>query len=304
MHLKLRHLEVFHAVMEEGSVSKAAERLHLTQPAISIALTRLEDMLGYQLFHRAKGHFAPRPEAYLLHDDAELSIMAVEQFANRARLLKTGGAGLIRVGTIGAPAFSLLPRLVAGYTAENPSVEIDMQIRSSTKIAYLVGNGQLDIGIVEAPVAAPSLQVQNFHLPCVCIFPAGCDLEHKACITPRDLADHRLIGIQDRNQVDRQVQAVCADAGVEVRASVHGFFFAAVRRLVAEGAGIAIVDALNGCQALNDGVLWRAFAPEIRYHTAVITKTGAELSVPAQAFVNRLSDEMAAAANAVEGGAV
>lgn len=83
MHLKLRHLEVFHAVMEEGSVSKAADRLHLTQPAISIALSRLEDMLGFPLFHRSKGHFAPRPEAYLLHMDAELSILAVEQFSNQ-----------------------------------------------------------------------------------------------------------------------------------------------------------------------------------------------------------------------------
>lgn len=278
--------------MEEGSVSKAAERLHLTQPAISIALTRLEDMLGYQLFHRAKGHFAPRPEAYLLHEDAELSIMAVERFANRARLIKSGGTGLIRVGTIGATAFGLLPQLVAKFTAENPRVEIDMQIRSSNKISYLVGNGQLDIGLVEAPVAAPSLYSQQFTLPCVCIFPTGSELERKACITPQDLADHRLIGIQDSNQVDRQVRSVCADAGLEVQAPLHGFFFAAVRRLVAEGAGVAIVDALNGCLDLTDGVSWRVFAPEVQYKVALITKTDTQLSQPAQAFLQRLEGDM------------
>jgi DNA-binding transcriptional LysR family regulator len=292
MHLKLRHLEVFHAVMEEGSVSKAADRLYLTQPAISIALSRLEDMLGFPLFHRSKGHFAPRPEAYLLHADAELSIMAVEQFSNRARQIKQGGTGLLRVGALGASAFGLLPQLVARFTADNPLVEIDLRVRSSHQISYLVSNGQCDIGLVEAPVAAPSLEAQQFSLPCVCIFPAGSALEQKDCITPRDLAEHRLIGIQDSNQVDRQVRAVCAEAGFEVRAPIHGFFFAVVRRMVAEGAGIAIVDALNGCQQYNDGVSWRPFAPAVHYNTALIVKAGAEQSVPARAFIQLIRNEM------------
>lgn len=292
MHLKLRHLEVFHAVMEEGSVSKAADRLHLTQPAISIALSRLEDMLGFPLFHRSKGHFAPRPEAYLLHMDAELSILAVEQFSNRARQIKQGGTGLLRVGAIGAAAFGLMPKLVSRYTADNPLVEIDLRVRSSQQISYLVGNGQYDIGLIEAPVAAPSLESEAFSLPCVCIFPSDSGLSEKKVIAPRDLAEQRLIGIQDSNQVDRQVRAICAAEGIELRASVHGFFFAVARRMVAEGAGVAIVDALNGCLPLNDGVSWRPFAPEMCYETALIVKAGAELSLPAQAFIQMIRDAM------------
>lgn len=296
MHLKLRHLEVFHAVMEEGSVSKAADRLHLTQPAISIALSRLEDMLGFPLFHRSKGHFAPRPEAHLLHMDAELSILAVEQFSNRARLIKQGGTGLLRIGALGASAFGLVPQLVARFSADNPMVEIDVSVRSSHQISYLVSNGQCDIGLVEAPVAAPSLDVEQFSMPCVCIFPAGSSLEQKERVTPLDLAEHRLIGIQDSNQVDRQVRVVCAEAGVEINAPVHGFFFAVVRRMVAAGAGVAIVDALNGCLPLNDGVTWRPFTPEVQYNTALIVKAGAELSVPARAFIELIRQEMAASA--------
>jgi DNA-binding transcriptional LysR family regulator len=304
MHLKLRHLEVFHAVMEEGSVSRAADRLHLTQPAISIALSRLEAMLGYPLFHRSKGHFTPRPEAYLLHVDAELSIMAVEQFANRARQIKQGGTGLIRVGAIGAAAFGLLPRLVAAHCAENPRVEIDLQVRSSARISHLVGNGQLDIGLIEAPTAAPALDAEEFALPCVCILPRACDLASRAVITPADLRDQRLIGIQDSNQVDRQVRHVCAEAGVEIRCAVHGFFFAVVRRMVAEGAGVAIVDALNGCEALEDGVTWRPFAPAIRYRIATVTKTGAAPSVAARAFLGRVRGALHDRAGAPGGPAV
>lgn len=292
MHLKLRHLEVFHAVMEEGSVTKAAEKLNLSQPAISTALTKLEEMLGYSLFHRSKGHFTPRPEAFLLNADAELSLMAVEQFANRARLIGEGGVGLVRVGAFGAPAFALLPELVSAFVTDHPLVEVDLQVRSSTQIAHLVANGQLDIGLVEAPVAAASISASEITLPCVCIMREDDGMAEKPVIRPADLAGQRLIGIQTGNQVDRQLLEACSAAEVEIRTSVRGFFFAVVRRMIAAGGGVALVDALNGMQALGDGVVWRAFEPRIDYRIALITKAGAPLSKPARDFSARLVEAL------------
>lgn len=297
MHLKLRHLEAFHAVMEEGSVSKAAERLCLTQPAVSLALSRLEELVGYSLFHRSKGHFTPRPEARLLHADAELSMMAVEQFSNRARLIKQGGLGLVRAGAIGAMAFGLMPKLAAQFASDHPLVEVDLQVRSSSRIAWLVGNGQLDIGLVEAPAAAASVEAKTFSLPCVCVFPSGCGLESRKRVTPADLAGRRMIGIQESHQIDRQLRAAFAEAGVELRIASRGFFFALVRRMAAEGAGAGIVDALNGRQRLGDGVSWRPFAPEIRYSVALISKRGASLSTPARRFAERIEEELSSAAS-------
>ena len=292
MHLKLRHLEVFHAVMEEGSVTKAAERLNLSQPAISTALTRLEEMLGCALFYRSKGHFTPRPEAFLLNKDAELALMAAEQFANRGRLIGRGGIGLVRIGAIGAPAFALLPELISAFVTDHPLVEVDLQVRSSTQISYLVANGQLDIGLIEAPVAAASIAATEIALPCVCIIRENSELAAKHIITPQDLTGQRLIGIQKGNQVDRQLRAVCSGAGVEIETTVQGFFFAVVRRMISAGGGVALVDALNGMQALNDGVVWRRFEPRIDYRVAMITKVGAELSKPARDFSDRLNGSL------------
>ncbi len=288
MHLKLRHLEVFHAVMEEGSVSKAAEALNLSQPAISTALTRLEEMLGYGLFFRSKGHFTPRPEAFLLHADAELSLMAVEQFSARARLIGQGRAGLIRVGSIGAAAMSILPELVSSFTRDNPLVEIDLQVRSSNRISYYVSNGQLDIGLIEAPAAAAGISSIELPVPCVCIFHESSELAQHSVITPKDLAGQRLIGIQNGHQVDRQIIDVCSQAGVELEITVRGFFFAVVRRMVSHAGGVAIVDALNGMQPFGDGVLWRPFEPGINYRMALIIKSGAAPAKPAAEFADRV----------------
>lgn len=294
MQIKIRHLEVFHAVMEEGSVSKAAERLNLSQPAVSIALSNLEDLLGFPLFHRAKGHFSPRPEAFQLHADAELSIMAVERFANMAKLVQRGALGYIRVGSFGGAALSLLPGLLSRFSDSYPQVQIDLQVRSSAQIAYLVGNGQLDLGLVEAPAAAANISTQEFESECVCIMREDDALAAQATITPHDLEDRSIVGIDAGNQVERELQRVCNDAGVELRIGIRGFFFAVVRRIIAEGGGIALVDRYNGLQNLGDGVVARPFLPAVPYRVALIANVEARLSQPAIDLSERVVQALSA----------
>jgi DNA-binding transcriptional LysR family regulator len=292
MHLKLRHLEVFHAVMEEGSISKAADRLFLTQPAISIALTKLEEMLGYSLFHRSKGHFEPRPEAYLLKQDAASAILAVEHFANRAHLVGEGRVGLIRVGALGLTSINLLPKLVAEFTERRPLLDIHMKVLPSSQVTHMVGNGQLDIGIVETPVTSPSLSARPVLLPGVCIMKESSPLADQKVITPQLLADQNLIGILDGNLMERQLQRLLSEAGIEYRPRIKGLMFAMVRRLVADGVGIAIVDAITGCLPMHDGVVWRPFEPAVKYEVALITKSGAIMSSLAEEFADQLYDRL------------
>jgi len=90
MHIKLRHLEVFNALFEAGSVSRAAERLNLSQPAVSIALSNLEDQTGFRLFHRDRGFFAPTNEALLLRDEVQQGITALARVDKRAEEIRSG----------------------------------------------------------------------------------------------------------------------------------------------------------------------------------------------------------------------
>lgn len=297
MQIKIRHLEVFHAVMEEGSVSKAAQRLNLSQPAVSIALSNLEDLIGFPLFHRAKGHFSPRPEAFQLQADAELSIMAVERFANMAKLVQSGASGYIRVGSFGGPALSLLPGLLSRFSNSFPQVQIDLQVRSSAQIAYLVGNGQLDLGLVEAPAAAANIVAREFESACVCIMREDDALASRLTIGPHDLAARPIVGIDAGNQVERALHRICNEAGVELRIGVRGFFFAVVRRIIAEGGGIALVDRYNGTQNLGDGVVARPFLPGVPHRVALITNIDARLSQPAIDLSERVAQALSASAH-------
>ncbi len=93
MSLKIRHLEVFNALFEAGSVSQAAQRLNLTQPAVSIALSNLEEELGFRLFHRNRGFFAPTGEAAQLRGEITLGLMALARVDRRADEIRQGWAG-------------------------------------------------------------------------------------------------------------------------------------------------------------------------------------------------------------------
>lgn len=285
MHLKLRHLQVFHAILEEGSVTKAATRMGISQPAISVALSTLEELLGYTLFHRSKGYFSPTPEAYLLQADADLAILAFEQFANRGRLIGHGNVGLIRIGTIGTTTANLMPEIISDFTRENEQVEIQLQVRSSSQIAYLVSNAQMDIGIVESPAAAPNISSTDISIPCVCILHKNDPLAAEQIITPVMLKNRKLLSVYEGHSVDRQINDAFNAAGIDRQSNVHCYFFSIMRKLVSENNGIAIVDALNGCFNANDNIVWRRFEPKINYDLAIITKAKTSQLLPILKFV-------------------
>ena len=188
MHLKLRHLEVFNALMEAGSVSHAAARLNVTQPAVSVALANLEKELGFRLFHRSRGFFAPTVEAMRLHAEAEQGLLALARIERWAEELRDRTLGSIVVASNGAAAINLMPRLVAEFQVDHPGIRIDLKVWSSRRVAAWVSGRQVDVGLIDAPVPVAGLVTEVFRLPCVCVLPEGDPLAREAVIRPAMLA--------------------------------------------------------------------------------------------------------------------
>ncbi len=293
MHITVRHLEVFHAVMEAGSVSRAAEVLNLTQPAVSIALSKLEDELGYALFHRSKGYFAPTARAQMLHVEAEQGLLAIERVRTRAREIGEGGYGSLSVASNGATAINLLPWLIAEFQKDHPGFRIDVQIRSSRKIASWVAGRQSDIGLLDAPVPIPGLPAEIFRMPCVCIMQAGDPLADCETVTPEMLAGRAVVAVTGDHDIDRRLDRICAERGIPIERPVSASYFAIVRNLVSAGAGIGIVDKLNGTVAREDGVIWRRFEPDIFFELALVVGSESTLSAPGRAFLALLRERLA-----------
>ena len=271
MQLKLRHLEVFTALLEAGSVSRAAERLNLSQPAVSIALGNLEAELGFRLFHRERGYFAPTAEAMQLHDEVAQGLRAVARIERRAAEIRTGATGGVSIATNGALAINFLPRLIAGFRSDNPGVGVELRVHSSRQIAAWVAAGQIDIGLIDPPVPVAGLSAETFRLECVCVMRAEDPLAAEPVVTPQHLRDRSIVGVTGDHAVDRQLEALLSRTGTPVKREATSYFFAIGRNIVAAGGGVAIIDPVNGKADLGDGVVWRRFEPRIEHETAMIT---------------------------------
>ena len=110
--MNLRQIEVFHAVMIKGSTVGAAEMLHVTQPAISTTLKRMQDELGLALFVTASGRLTPTPEARALFAQARALQQDVESMRRLARMLALGKVGSLRLGIVPAISEGALAAIV------------------------------------------------------------------------------------------------------------------------------------------------------------------------------------------------
>ncbi|MFY9239303.1 MAG: LysR substrate-binding domain-containing protein [Roseovarius sp.] len=292
MRIKLRHLEVFTALFEAGSVSRAAERLSLSQPAVSIALSHMEEELGFRLFHRDRGFFAPTSEALLLHDEVLQGLAAIGRVDQRAAEIRSGAAGSIVVGTNGAMALNFLPGIIAEFQRDFPGTHVELRVHSSRRIASWVSNGQVDIGLMDAPVPVGGLSTEVFEMECMCILPKADPLASKAIITPIDLDGRAVIAFMGDHPVDRQLGQAMADAGAVLNPVSSATFYAIARSMVAAGAGIALIDPVHAVAELNDGVVARRFAPGVLHEQAMVTARGVPMGIAASQFQNRLREAL------------
>lgn len=283
--------------MEAGSVSRAAERLNLTQPAVSLALSAFEKELGFPLFHRTKGYFAPTGEAQALHAETEVGLLALTRIERRAAEISSGRVGSISIASNGAVAINLLPWLIADFQKHYPEIYVDLKIRSSRQIAMFASGRQVDIGLIDAPVPVTGLHSTIFKLPCVCVFQEGDPLGKETVIRPEMLAGRSVIAITGDHTVDKAVDSLVAEAGIRIERRVSCSYFAIARNLVRAGAGIALIDALNGTRKLDDGTDWRPFEPGIHFELALITPSDQPMEAAASTFYSALMKYLSACAD-------
>lgn len=288
MPLKLRHLEVFNALLEAGSVSRAAKRLNLTQPAVSIALGNFEAELGFRLFHRERGYFAPTNEAILLHEEVAQGLWAISQVEQRAVDIRSGRTGGVSIATNGVLAFNFLPELLASVQRDMPDIRVEIKVHSSRQIASWVASHHIDIGLIDPPVPVAGLDAEVFEFECVCAMHKDDPLAKLDVVHPQSLDGRSIISITGDHMIDRQLDALLSETDTVVAKSASSYYFALARNLVAAGVGVAILDPINGKIDLRDDVIWRPFLPRINNQLAVIKAKAQPLAQTAVEIHSRI----------------
>jgi DNA-binding transcriptional LysR family regulator len=150
--MNLQQLRHFVTLAEAGSFRKAAERLHMTQPPLSVSIRRLEEDLGVVLFSRDVGGVRLTAAGTSVLEQARSALFYLQQIRDVARAVTGGEGGCLRVGFIGSATFALLPRMLPVYLQRFPRVRLELQESTTEEILALVNDRVLDVGLIRYPV--------------------------------------------------------------------------------------------------------------------------------------------------------
>ena len=260
--MELRHLRYFAAVAETRHFGRAAERLHLAQPALSQAVRQLESELGVSLFTRTTRQVQLTPAGEFLFREAQRVLESVEQSASGVRRIAEGRLGMVRIGFTGTAAFTQLPRVARLIKRELPGValEIHADLLTPSQVDAL-GDGRLDLGVLRPPVSREGLSVRTVTRErLVVALPGDHRLVEEPDLAVADLRAEPFVMYADSHSaVNEAVLRSCRDAGFTPHREHEAPGTAVLLALVAAGLGVALIPESVQASPLR-GVVFRDVA--------------------------------------------
>lgn len=252
--------------MDAGSFTAAAERMFVTQPAVSRLIRDMEDSIGFPLFERCKGRVMPTVEARSLHEVVQRSFLGIGMIAAEAREIREFRSGSLRIAAMPAVALQFLPRVLTAFSRANDGITVSLQIRSSTKVAEWLGAQQADLGI--SSEHAPVLGTKQDILcsgPLVAVVPRGHRLDGATSVAPADLAGEALIALSAELPVRQRIEEAFAAAGVPLIIRIEVQLSTAICEFVRAGAGLGLVDPISAHEHSDRDLVAIPFEPEVPF---------------------------------------
>ena len=156
-----RRLQVFHTVARQLSFTKAAESLHMTQPAVTFQVRQLEEYFNTRLFDRTHNRISLTEAGQRVYEYADRIFSLYAEMENSVRDLTGEVSGVLMLGASTTIAEYMLPALLGDFKAKYPEVSIRLQVANTDGIVSMVENNTIDLGVVEAPVSNKNLVVDT-----------------------------------------------------------------------------------------------------------------------------------------------
>jgi DNA-binding transcriptional LysR family regulator len=256
--MELYQLRGFAAVAEQGHLTRAADRLHVSQPALSAQIKALEDELGAELFERVPSGMALTSAGKRLLPLAQSVLAAAQTLQNEAAALRGEVAGHVRLGTLSDPEFVRLPRFLAEAVERHPLLEIEMHHEVSGAAFAKVRDGELDASfyygdLTHAAVSSLALREFEFRVVAPAAWRDRVEGAHFAALAEEPwiltppISTHRVLS-------DRLFQK----HGITPARLVEADNEAVIRSLVVAGLGIALMreDLAEAAAAAGEVCVW------------------------------------------------
>ncbi len=263
----LKSLVIFKTLYEQGTATRAAKELGITQSGVSRSLAQLEDNIGMALFIRHKKRLIPMPEADELYGEILSLIDNLEEMKHSIVALREFGASRMRFASAPALGFAFVPKLIANILKINPKYSIYFDIMPSPEVVRSIEAGHFDAGFVTLPVNTQALVVEElFSVKAVCLVPKNHPLAEAELITPRDLSGQHLVIPNQPNLAADQLLALINENNIRIAGKTEANI-AAICSLVSNGVGISLINPITAFDNLGvarDFVV-KPFEPSFHY---------------------------------------
>ena len=275
--LGLRHVEVIYAVMLTGTITGAAAKLSVSQPAISNCVKDAEDRLGFPLFTRQYGRIFPTERALAIFSEIERSFTGLEAINTLCCALREQQWDRLVISSTPAWATAVLPRVLHDYLSEYPQLRCSVITRSSEYVQSLVSSCKADIGF--GLYSPPIPEVEQWEIakaPLLCTLPKNHPLATRSRIHITDIAFERLITFSSVEGTDDLINEAFALYGIEPLSVVECPAALTVCAMIEAGVGIGLVHQISTHIFRDRNIVCLPFEPEISISMCAYWRTGHE----------------------------
>ena len=238
--LTLRHFRYFEALAQHGHFGRAAEACGVSQPALSIQMKELEEIVGLPLVERGARQIRLTGfgEVFLLR--VRDILRSVEELASLARTGSEELSGRLRVGVIPTVAPYLLPRVIQGLSERFPELDLRLREAVTQKLVGDLIEGRLDVAIVALPISEPSLEEQQLFTEEFVLVRPLADAE-KPVPPPESLREMRLLLLEEGHCFRDQALAFCKLPSASPRDIMEGSSLSTLVQMVGAGIGVTLI---------------------------------------------------------------
>ncbi len=252
--MELRHLRYFVGVAEEENVSRAALKLHVSQPALSRQIRDLEDELGFLLLERSAKSVRLTEAGRTFLTEAQAVLQRAEDAVKAARAIATGGSGELHVGYAPSLTARILPQALRAFQAESPNMRVKLHDMSTEEMLDGLREGKLQIAFVAKPITAMSRGLRFEELlrdpVCLAVAPKH-PLAKQRSVTLAEVAREPIIAFSRKEypEAHEMLNRVLAPTKTKWHIAEEHDGVSSLTAAVESGAGVAVVTESLGCTA-------------------------------------------------------
>lgn len=287
--MELRQLEYFQMASRLKNITRAAERLRVSQPNITVAIKKLEGELGIQLFDRSQKQLSLTPEGAVFLGRVEIALRSIQDAVLEVNDYKQLQKGTIKIGIPPMMGAYLFPKIFSSFQRRYSHLDVYLHEEGSVAIREQLERDELDFGIIIIPESSPNLQLLPMaRSQIVCCVPEDSDLAARKAITLQDVEEHSLIMLKEGSFLRQMMLQKMKTASVTPNIVLESNQVVTIMGLVASGVGIAFL--LDMIVRDTPGIRAIPLATPVYVDVGLAWKRDRYISRAAQSFIEFSKD--------------